>query len=187
MAKVNVRFNDKAFALRVSQSFEKVKKSRQLNSEIGKFVADRVRGEAKRGRPFNKQRKYPSLKEASISIRKSLAKLNPTGKPFRPSFSNTTLSGQLLNSIGFEVKRDFVIIEPMGRRKPLTISKSGTKEKLKSGVNATNKQLAKTLAGLGFVIFDAKVVSSDDKILKRINSLTLKFLRRSLKVAGLRS
>ena len=187
MAKVNVNFNEKKFALTVRQTFQKVKQSKQLQNEIGQFLSDRIKAEAKRGTPLNRRRKYPALKQTSIEQRKRLGDLNPTGRPFRPSFSNTTLSGQLLNSITFKAGRDSVTIGPQGRRKPLVISSKGTREKLIRGVNATNQELAVTLAKIGFVIFDAQTIQNESKIVSRLKNITLKFLRRALKVSKLRS
>lgn len=186
MAKVNIKFDDKAFSARVEQTFQKVKRSKQMQTQIGEFLVKRIRAEAKRGKPLNKTRSFPKLKESSVKNRERLSKLNPTTKPFRPNFSNTSLTGQLLDSISHTPTKDFVVIAPSGRRHPYVINNQGGFEKLKRGVNATNKDLAKTLAKIDFIIFDSETIKNEDKILKRIRSIVIKFLRRALKVEQLR-
>lgn len=186
-AKVNVKFDDKTFSAKVTEAFQKVKQSPQLQKQIGEFLVFRIKGEGKRGRPYNKQRGFPQLKDSTIANRKHLAKYNKTGSPFRPPFSNTTITNQLWSGLEFITGKDFVTIKPNDKtREPYIVSSKGTKQKLKAGVNKTNEDLAKTLKEIGFEIFNASALKQDPKIIARIRSITLRFLRTALKVARLR-
>lgn len=116
--------------------------------KIGKFARDRIVAETRKGRdlPQDSVEYQPELSEAYIAYRKSLASKGrsldriakdqgkesdfkkaasirantptPDSTFFRPTKSNLTLTGQLLNSIDYTVKASQrkIIIEPTGTR-----------------------------------------------------------------------
>lgn len=183
MARVKVNFDNKAFSARVTQAFQRVKRSPQLQKEIGEDLVRRIKGQARRGKPYNSARSFPALKSSTISRRKQLAKYNQTGKPFRPRLSNLTLTGQLIDAIKFKANKDFVeIFVEDSAREPYVISSKGTLEKKPPD----NNTLAGYLSEKGFQLFNGKGLRNDEKINKAIRSKVVRFLRRALRVERLR-
>lgn len=194
MAKVKVSFDEKNFARTVTKVFDKVRANKQLRREVGEFVSKRLASEGRRGKPLNKEGKFPALEPSTVKNRAARAKTNQTGRPFSPNKSNLTLTQQLWNGLGFFLKdRTVVEIKFAGKRKP-TKTSSGKFEKMTS-FNRTNADLAKNLAegiqskrGLKkYIAFDGEIVADNDKINLRIKNITLRFLRRALKAARFRA
>lgn len=85
---------------------------------IGKFVRDRIVAETRKGNDLTKGGiKQPPLSEGYIQKRYKL-KSGVDKTFFRPSLSNLTLSGQLLDSIEYKitVSQSKIVISPTGVR-----------------------------------------------------------------------
>jgi len=180
MAKVKVRFDQAAAVDRVLKVFKKVKQNKQMNKEIGEFVTDRIRFEARREKPLNNSRKFPNLKDSTIENRRRLAKFNATHPSFTPPKSNATITGQLLEAVLYRVFRGAV--EIFVSDKPRTPYRTGPSSRQKKVI--TNKEVDEFLRIIGFNIFTAKGINSDPKITKRINTIVKRTLRRALAIAN---
>jgi hypothetical protein len=180
MATVNIKFDFKAATNDLLRKFNKVKRNKQMNTEIGTFVTKRIQAEARRGKPINAQRKFPKLKSLTVAQRSRLAKLNRTTSVFSPGRSNLSFTGQLIDALMFKVKKDKIIVEVEdSRRRPY---KTGADSIAKS--TPSNKDLDKILRSIGFRMFTAQGIKREPKITKRVKSIVLRTLRRALKVSS---
>lgn len=181
--KTNVKFDTKQLESKIMDTFNKVKRNKSMLNEIGVAVTKRIASEGKRGTPFNSTRSFPSLKPSTIKNRERLKKFNKVARVFSKARSNLSLTGQLWDSLTHFIKQNFVEVKFTKRRTPYRVSKD--KFAKQSKYNKTNFDLAKTLRDIGFEAFDSEVVAKDEKIIKRINSIVKRTLRRALRVANL--
>lgn len=180
MAKVNVKFNVQAAVARLEKTFEKVKLNKQMNREIGELVTKDIRFQARRGKPLNKNRKFPDLKGSSIRIREELARFNSTHPSFSPPKSNATFTGQLLDAVTFKIVRGLVsIFVDNTKRKPIKTGRRTSEEEI-----FNNKEVDEYLRLLGFKIFTAQGVKNEKRLVKRINTIVKRTLRRALLIAN---
>lgn len=177
MAKV--KFNSQRAANDLFKQFNRVKKTKVMNDEIVDFLVERIKGEARRGRPLNNGRKFKALKSLTIENRRRLANFNKTHPAFAPTKSNLTFSGQLINAVSGSFERDVNIIEIAETKR--TGYKTGPRSRDKNP--PTNKELQQQLLKISksFAVFTDKGIRSDPKITKRIKNIVLRFLRRSLR------
>lgn len=175
MAKVNLR-GIPEIEKRINQTFKKVTENKAMKKEIGEFLVGRIQGEARRGKPLNEKRSFPPLKDSTKAIREALASKNPTHPTFSVNRSNLTFSGQLIDNIVFEVsKRIITIFVDNTRRFPIVGADEESNRK-------TNREVDKELRKRGFELYTAKGIDSEPKILKRINNIVKKVVRRAIKV-----
>lgn len=181
MTKVNVKFDEAAFARDLKAAFEKVKRSNQLLTEVGNIYSKAIIGQTKLGKPYNRTRSFPPLSSLTIQQRKYLQQFNSTDKSYKPGKANVTFSGQFLNSISGKVNtaKGLVSIGPRGSRDPYR-TKNGVLKRPPS-----NDMLADFLAKAGFIVFDVKTLENDAQLNKRIRVAVSKALRRALRVAKL--
>ena len=118
MAKVNIKFNNKKLQAQIIRDIEAVIDSEPLKKEVGLLATDRIRFQARIEKPLNNSKSFPALKALTISTRAYLKKFNRTHKTFNESRANITLTGQFLNSIGFNVIRGGIELLYRGARKP---------------------------------------------------------------------
>ena len=179
---VNVKFNSQKAAEDLFAKFEKVKVNKQMNKEICTFLEARIRGEARRGKPFNNNRSFKSLESLTIENRNRLKAFNKTHPSFAPAKSNLTFTGQLIDAIicVFNGKANVISVNNSARKPYKTGPSSSQKNP------PTNAKLYEYLLDIssGFSLFTKKGIESDDKVFKRIKSIVLKTLRRSLKVSS---
>lgn len=182
MATVNIKFDSAKITQRVRDIFDKVASNKDLQNQIGEFVVERIKAEARREQPVNKGRSFPGLKQATIANRRRLGKLNTTQKTFKAERSNLTLTGQLIDAVTFE-----------GKNKTIRIFVEATKrigyktsKKSKESNPPDNAKLDSFLRAKGFKLFTAQGVKEFEPIPKRVKALTLRFLRRALKFERLR-
>lgn len=175
MAKVNIT-GIPEIEKKIEETFGKVTENKQMRKEIGEFVVGRIQGEARRGKPLNDSGTFPPLKESTKIIRQSLATKNPTHPTFSVNRSNATFSGQLIDSIVFELGKTVIqIFVDNTRRIPIVGAKDADN-------NKTNKEVDKDLRRRGFFLYTAKGIDSNARIGKRINNIVKKFVRRAIKV-----
>ena len=182
MAKVKVTYDAGKALLDFKKRIKKVTNDRRLTKDWGEFLTTRVRFEARKGKPLNKDRSFPELSDASKKIRRGLAKENPTHPSYRAGKSNLTFSGQLIEAVSFESLKNgkFKLFVRDSSRKLIvggdnTMSNSEIDKKLRKGV--TSRQFGTRK----FVLFDAAGLKSDKKIPKRLKQILLRFLRRQLR------
>ncbi len=146
-----------------------------VNKEIGEFVVERVKFQARTESPFNQDGSFPQLKPATIKNREYLAKHNPTQATFEAGRANVTLTGKFLDSLMYLVKGPGQVVIFFEGMHPGYKTKTGQTKPVE------NKKLAKWLAEKGFAVFDRSI--NDNLIIKRrIKSIALAFVRRGLKV-----
>ena len=179
MAKVNVKFDELGATRKLLKTFDKVKANKQMNKEIGETTVKRIQGEARRQKPLNAKRRFPSLKQMTVAQRKRLAFFNKTHPSFGPGKSNLTLTGQLIDAVVFEVRNTSIFISvEESRRKGYKTGPGGRSKK-----TLTNKELDKILRKIGFKLFTPRGVDSDTKLKKRLKNILLRTLRRALGVS----
>ena len=191
----------------IEDTFKKVTEGKQMRDEVGTFLRDRLKSEARRARPLNDSRAFPPLKQTSIIIRESLARTNETHITYKSTRSNLTFSGQLIDAIRYFLTSTKIIIEventaraPYRTRDRLSTKELGglrgsignlkaTSEFIKrtrtTGQDSpppTNKELDQDLRRRGFVLYTAQGIESDDRVLRRINNIVKKFVRRAIKI-----
>ena len=174
-----VRFNSKRATQDLLRRFNKVKENKQLQKDIGEFIVARIKAEARRGRPLNDSRKFKPLKSLTIASRKRLAQFNKTHPTFSPRKSNLTFTGQLIDAVDYEVKdNDIFILVADSQRSPIRTGPNSRQRK-----TPTNQRLQQFLIDISksFAIFTGKGLKSEPRIAKRVKSIVLRFLRRSLR------
>ena len=147
-----------------------------MNTEIGKFLVSRIQLEARRAKPLNNSRSFPSLKSITKQHRDYLKKFNSTHGAFKSGRSNLTFTGQLIDAITFKVKKG--LVEIFVEKSSRTPYKTGPNSTAKGTPN--NNKLAEILGKIGFVFMTKKGLESDPQIRKRVNNIVRRFLRRSL-------
>ena len=165
MAKV--KFDAAAAANRLKKDIGKALDDGKLQTEMGIFLTERVRFEARKGKPLNNNRKFPNLKPSTVASRRAnKEKKHPA---FSPGKSNVTITGQLLDAVSFKrVKsRIFELFVKDSKR-----NKRG---------DPNNEQVSDFLKDKGFVIFTGKGMKSDKKIPRRLKQILLRFLRKRLR------
>lgn len=177
MGKVNIK-GIPELEKNIEKTFDKVVRSQQMKNEIGQFTVGRIQAEARRARPLNKQRAFPNLKDSTVNIRESRANFNTTHPTFKPSRSNLTFTGQLIDAIVYGLlDKGRIQIEVADTFRDPVITASGDLE----GGN-TNKEVDADLRRRGFVLFSKAGIDSEPRILRRINNIAKKFVRRAIKV-----
>lgn len=191
----------------IRSTFKKVRESQQMLKEVGEFTSARIKAEARRGKPLNGTRSFPPLKETSVIIRESLSRTNETHITYKAGRSNLTFTGQLIDAIRYMVTGTKVSIDiedsaraPYRTRDRLSKKELGGLRNSIGNLKATSKFVAKTrttgqltppptnkeldrdLRRRGFVLYTAKGIESDDHVLRRINNIVKKFVRRAIKV-----
>ena len=182
MAKVNVKADLPAIKKRIQETFELTKGNLEAHQQAGEIVEKRIRAEAKRGKPLNKDRSFPDLKTNTIRNREYLEAFNRTDNVFLPPRSNLTFTGQLIDAILYEIQNDAglykILIQVVdSKRIPY---RTGPNSSQKNPPN--NKELAEILAKQGFILFDGDVVANDDSIRKRVSTVFRRALRRAIAV-----
>jgi hypothetical protein len=180
LAQFKVGIKDGGVFARIEKSIikdvELILSSKEMMNEVGEFVAERVRYQARVSKPLNAQSSLPKLKTSSISSRKYIAKHNQTHQTFEPSRSNLTITGQLLDSITHKIIGvGQILIDVAGKHRGY---KSGTGAK---GKDIENKDLKEYLIQKGFVIFD-KTIETNTLIQSRIKTIVLRYIRRGLAI-----
>lgn len=176
MARARVRFNAQKAAENLFRKFEKIKETKSLQAEIGQKTVEAVKAKAKIGKPLNNTKTYPKLKRMTIIRREYLERFNqldPSYKLRKPM----TFTGQLMKAIRFSVEagKVFIFVADTDRRPYKT--GPGSKEKNPPD----NKTLYGFLREKGFFLFTAKGINGDAALMKRINAVVKRHLRRSLR------
>lgn len=186
---------------KIESTFKKVRESQSLLTEIGEFTVSRIAGDARRGKPLNKKRSFPALKKTTVAIRDALAKTNSVHPVFKPSRSNLTITGQLIDALKFVIKKNGVVLVEVdnsprtpyrtrGRISAGALKSLKKSSKFLSKTKTTgqlsppplNSELDKDLRKRGFELYTTEGLRSDVKVLSRINRIVKTFVRRAIKV-----
>jgi hypothetical protein len=175
----NVRIKNKAIFAQlqkeVTVAVEEVLGGKDMLDEVGEFVSDRVRYQARIGKPISADGFKTPLEDSTIRNRKYLARYNSTHETYNPERSNLTLTGQLLDSIKHT-------ITGIGK---LEIDVSGKHTGYKTKTGHTDpidmKELKGHLKKKEFVIFD-KLINDNKTIVSRTKTIVLRYIRRALAI-----
>lgn len=63
MAKVKVKVNTDRFIKSIKSDYQKFVADKSIPNNMGLFLVERIRGETRRGKPFNDTRSFPELKD----------------------------------------------------------------------------------------------------------------------------
>lgn len=130
-------------------------------NDLGEFARKRIQAETRKGQDLKNESEQPPLSAGYISQRERMRKGVDT-RFFRPSFSNLTLTGQMLKSLYFKVYPRNRIIEV------------GVEGVRKDGL--TNSAVAKDLASRGRYF-----LGLDRKGIYLIRKIVLDEIRRRIK------
>jgi len=178
----------------VRSIYDELTKQREELDKIGRFARDRIVAETRKGNDLTRDgAKQPELSESYIAWRRGVISLGkvresrgtrndyekaarisgknstvPDPTFFRPTKSNLTMTGQLLNSIEYTVKVEDskIIIEPTGTRDD----------------GKTNKEVAYSLAHRKN---KRTFLGLDDRGFKRIRTVIVEAIRRLALKKGL--
>ena len=173
--KVNFRKIDKLEIL-LKKKFKGAVSDRGMLKEVGEFSVDRIRANARKGKPARQDgsiSKFPNLKESTKRIRKSLSKYNDTHATFRFNRSNVTFTGQLLDHVRFKILKDKIELFIKGSRR---LYRERNNKVLK-GQERTSEEVYKKLVELNTRY---KFLALDSKGIERTRRIVLRFLRKSL-------
>lgn len=140
--------------------------------DIGGFLVERIKYQARIGRPMNSDEAFPALKESTIANRRSIAKNNPTHDTYKESRSNLTITGKFLDALKYLIKGPGLVSVFWDGDHP------GYRPNNRS---VKNEALANWLKEKGFVVFDSSI-KDNPTVKKRITTIVLGYIRRGLKV-----
>lgn len=178
LAMPKVKFNANRAGRQFVKDVNKTFKSAALQDKVGNLVVERIQLQARRGKPLNDTKSFPKLTKVTKKIRKRLGGINKTHPSFRPSKSHLTFTGQLIDAITFSISRrtGWIFFVDKSKRRPINLGKNKKEEK-----PPNNEKLSRDLDKRGFILFTAKGLKSDVKLLARIKKIYLRFLRRQLR------
>lgn len=177
--KAKVKLDRARLEASFNKKINRVLSDSALLDEVGDFVVERVRFEARRQRPLNSSRSFPDLKDSSIRIRDRLSDFNATTRTYNKNRSNVSFTGQLLDSLTYNVvsSRRVIVIFFKGLRFPYFGPKGLIKLDSKS---KSNEGVAQQLFERGFVVFDNKGLG-DETFRRRIKNIIRKYIRKNLR------
>lgn len=160
----------------IVKDIEAILSSREMLSEVGEFVVERIRFQARTEKPFNSSKSLPLLRESTIRHREYLARYNKTHAVFDSGLSNLTVTGAFQDSLTFRVKGTGLLELYFLGKHPRYRGKSG-----EIGKEVKNSDLFKWLSDKGFKLFDESI--EENKTIKsRVRSIVQRFIRRGLAV-----
>lgn len=162
----------------IIKDIEEILSSKEMLSEVGQFTVDRLKYQARLGKPANFARSTKPLESSTIRSRRYLAKHNPTHETFEESRSNLTITGQFLDSLKYVVRGTGLLeIFFDGTHKGYL---SGTG---KRGKSIANEKLAEYLKDIDkrFAVFDSSL-NTNETFKTRIKTVVQRFIRRGLAV-----
>lgn len=165
----------RAVSEEIKKSFDNVVNSKELLGEVGDFSVERIKYQARIGKPINETNDFKALESSSIRSRQYLAKHNETHDAYKDRRSNLTLTGKLLDSLRYSIKGPGLLELFFFGNHP------GYKTGGKDTESESNSQIIKWLSKKGFVVFD-KSLNTNNKFKSRIKTIVLRYLRRAIAV-----
>lgn len=166
-----------AIEKRLREDANQVLAGSALKQEVGDFAVERIKYQARTGKPYNSDGTFPNLKDSTIKNREYLAKYNPPHATYASDFSNLTLTGELLESLNWSDEGDTL----------LKLSFDGNHTPYKSAHGTMNRDallnatLVEYLAAKGFRVFD-KSLQNNRQFISRIKTICLGYIRRGLRI-----
>lgn len=180
MAFFKVSITNKAVFAKIEKEIIKdineILSTKEMLDEVGEFLIDRIKYQARIGRPFSVTKTFPLLKESTIFKRMSVARYNNTPPYYEEGLSNVTLTGALLDSLVH-------IIDGVGKLKIFLDGKHPGYQKKSGGRTRQikNQKIKEYLDDKGFIIWDSSIEQS--KVLKsRTKTIVLRYIRRALAI-----
>lgn len=144
-----------------------------LLNEVGLVAQTDIKGQTRSGNSIPLNQKLKPLSESWKEKRKGIAEASGASDVFSKTRSNLSLTGQLIESVKYEVNKNQVTIAAQGERKPYQYkTKKGDLKTIKSDLD--NSELSE------YVSKDRPFIGLREKVKERILSLALRFMRRSL-------
>ena len=178
MAKVKINGLE-SVQLNIKNKFNKVIKNKQMLNEIGKTSVERMQFQARKAKPLQGKSKSPGKfpsgypKSSTVMARRSIAKFNQTHSTFKATRGNLTITGQLIDALKFKIKGSDVTFLIKGSRKGY---------KRKSGKRSKTPKNEVVYSHLVDRNRNFRIIGFDDKLLKRINNIVKRTLRRAFSV-----
>ncbi len=161
----------------IRETANRVLAGSSLKADVGDFAVERIKYQARIGQPFNSEGDFPLLKESTIKNRQYLAKYNPTHAVFEEGFSNLTITGKFLDSLGWIDQGDCLLqIAFQGDHEGYVGAKGQRISK-----TIPNDTLAKYLAQKGFKPFDFSL-DVNKQFISRIKTICQGYIRRALNI-----
>jgi len=160
----------------VKALFQRVITNKQMLNEIGKTLIQDIKTTTqKEGKSIpNKVTDLKLLKERWIIRKTKLAKTNHTDEFYEEGKSNLTFTGQLLNSIVFNIVSKGKLLFTFSGTHEGYVSESG-----KKGKNISNEKLAKYVAEQGRSFFGVRPVMRS-----RVSRVVKTYMKRAILVGG---
>lgn len=142
---------------RVQQSvkdlFKKVVTSKETLNQIGEKVVFLTKGTIRTGKSPDAQggnaSSFQPITEGWINRKERLKDFNDASEFYRKGKSNLTFTGQLVDSLDYELKQSSIIIRAFGSRKLY----KGVNGKALPDQAKTNNEVVSSLKELGFNVF----------------------------------
>jgi hypothetical protein len=176
MAKVNIK-GIPAIERKYRDTFKKVRSSKPMLNEVGRFTVQTLQFQARRRQPLNDTGEFPDIQESTKRRRKSDAKYNKTHPAFSANRSNLTFSGQLIDAIIYLVQTSSVVIDVANRIRSPRVDKNG--RPIDAG--ETNKDVDRDLRRRGFILYTKKGIEASQRYSARVNNILKTYVRRAIK------
>lgn len=160
----------------LTRAFDRTIRDRGFLTRVGKVLTRNNKADVRQGLNPETGTPLPRLAPSTIATREYLAQFNRTGVLFDPSFGNATLTGQLLNSIKFEVVTRFLL------QSFIELTVKDKRRSYKTGPNSRAKNTPTNTQIIGYLEkLDIQVLGISDKTEQIISAEFRRFLRRRLR------
>lgn len=163
MARAKIK-NLKSVIKNMEKVFESTKESKRALDDVGEFITDRIVKETRKGKDLVNETRQLPLSDGYKKWRRKVKSGDSSVEPspiMRPNVSHLTLTGELLDSLKYSIKKSkgLITIEPTGKRED----------------GKSNANVATDLANRGRVF-----LGLDKRGVKRVRRLFLDELRRNI-------
>jgi hypothetical protein len=167
-----------AVELRLKKDVLEIIDGEAVKTDIGTFATERIRFQVRSGKPISNNFKS-NLAPETIKYRQYLERYNATHPTYQASRANLTITGELMDSLSYEIKERGVNLLFKGQHKRYR-GKTGY-----IGRVIKNSDLAKWLSEKGFTILD-EALSTNEQFVRRITNIVSQYIRRGLRVRNRR-
>ncbi len=162
---------------RIRSAAKSILAGSDLKKEVGEFAVERIKYQARVGKPLNTFNFFPTLAPSSVSHRRYLAKYNEPHPTFKDERSNLTITGEFLESLTWYDEGDTLL--RLGFQGMHKAYKGAKGQRISKPI--MNATLHKYLSELGFYVFDTSL--RDNKtFVSRIKTICLRYIRRGLRI-----
>lgn len=174
--------------LAIKDKLDSAVDEKKFLSEVGQMIVFDIKRNARSGNTIEKDgttKKMEPLAESSIARREWLRREgNAKAVPYRDNLSNLSMSGQLIDSIDYELKGNIIEIDAYGQRQPYRELSGQSMLPIGRDTETTNHDLLeKHQNGDPLINLPARrIVGLRRQIIDRINIMYKEHVRRKLKV-----